>query len=177
MTFNVIIATSGRETLSRMISSIEHQLTADDFITFIWDAGHPSQFTINTKATVIHIINSSPQGYWGHGSRNKWQEYLPGKYHLNGDDDDIYLPDAMDKVRKYCVDDYLYIFKMQVNETLIPKNEVLEYSNVGTPCGVYRPHDLPTWLHIYGGDFHFYRRLAETRPVVFVDEVIYKVMK
>lgn len=158
-----------------MLDSICPQLQKQDYLTLIFDGGNTEVF-LNTEATVIQIVNSNPLGGHGHGSRTKWQNHLPGDYLMNADDDDAYLPGAMDIVREHCTDHRLYIFQMQNNEHVIPNRHVIDFANIGTPCGVY-PTDilLPEWPMEYGGDFTFYQRLAGLIEPVFVDKVIYKV--
>lgn len=173
--FNVVIATTGRSTLQRMIDSIAPQLSSEDYLTLIWDSTFDKNVLVNTKATVINIENCYPLGHWGHGSRTKWQHHLPGDYLINGDDDDTFTSDAMDIVRSHCLEDKLYVFQMLWGETPIPKYHKIEMANIGTPCGVYAPHDLPNWEPVYGGDFKFYDALSKNREVEFVDKVIYKI--
>lgn len=174
--FNVIITTIGRPDLQRMLDSICPQLEESDYITIIWDGGNPNDFMVETKATKISIVNDQPLGHWGHGSRTKWQKYLPGDYFINADDDDAFTPDAMLEIRKNCTDDKLYIFKMLVNNSIkLPAEPVIALANIGTPCGVYKPYNLPDWVFEYGGDYRFYKELSNTRDTVFIDHVIYKV--
>ena len=158
-----------------MLDSICPQLQKQDYLTLIFDGGNTEVF-LNTEATVIQIVNSTPLGGHGHGSRTKWQNHLPGDYIMNADDDDAYLPGAMDIVREHCTDHRLYIFQMQYNEHVMPKQHVIEFANIGTPCGVY-PTDilLPDWPMEYGGDCTFYQRLAGLIDPIFIDKVIYKV--
>ena len=172
--FNVIITTIGRSTLQRMIDSIAVQLEPNDYLTIIWDS-KPFELDINTKATVISIVNSTPLGHWGHGSRTKWQNILPGDYIVCGDDDDVFLPNAMSKIRKYCTEDKFYIFQMAYNGTVLPETHEIKLGNIGTPCGVYKPGNLPKWEFIYGGDFEFFKKLSNIKTPVFIDEVIYKI--
>ena len=174
-TFNVVIATIGRPTLQRMVDSIAPQLKKGDYLTLIFD-GAPTDVILKTEATVIQINNSEILGHHGHASRTRWQNYLPGDYLMNADDDDAYVDGAMDIVREHCVDHKLYVFQMQYNEHLIPKKHVIEFANIGTPCGVY-PTDmlLPEWPNEYGGDCKFYQSLEKILPVEFVDKLIYKV--
>lgn len=174
--FNVIITTIGRPSLQQMLDSICHQLNDNDYLTVIWDGGYSSEFKINTKATVISIINDHPLGFWGHASRNKWQKHLPGDYFINADDDDAFVYDAMSEIRKNCIEDKLYIFKMYLNEySILPSTPVIALANIGTPCGVYRPVNLPEWMLEYGGDYKFYKELSSVKEPVFIDHVIYKV--
>lgn len=175
--FNVIIATKGRGTLQAMIDSIAPQLEKQDHLTLIFDCELPEDLIVETKAKIKMIVNPEPLGFWGHASRNKWQQKLAGDYHLNADDDDIYLPDAMKNIREKCTEKKLYVFQIllgQVNP--IPRKHRIEIGNIGTPCGVYPPiKDLPTWGHVYGGDYEFFRDLAKQLPVEFIDIPIYKV--
>jgi hypothetical protein len=175
MSFNVVIATTGRPSLQRMIDSIATQLNAEDYLTLIWDGGHSNDFIIQTQATIISIINSKPLGYWGHGARTKWQDHLPGDYLMNGDDDDVFTEDAMQIIREHCTEDKLYVFQMQHREVTIPRYHKVEMANIGTPCGVYRPGSLPEWKPEYGGDFKFYEALSKVKDPVFIDKVIYKI--
>lgn len=170
--FNVVIATSGRDTLQRMIDSIAPQLKENDYITIIWDC-EPFEVFINSSCSVFHIHNPEPLGFWGHGSRNRWQDELPGDYLINGDDDDIFTDDAMQHIRRHCTDDKLYIFKMISNYITIPSTRDIKFGNIGTPCGVYKPGNLPKWGKRYGGDFDFYDQLSKIKESVFVGELIY----
>jgi hypothetical protein len=173
--FNVVIATIGRPTLQRMVDSIAPQLKRGDYLTLIFDGGQ-TDVILKTDATVIQINNSEVLGHYGHASRTRWQNYLPGDYLMNADDDDAYVDGAMDIVREHCTEHKLYVFQMQYEEHLIPKRHVIEFANIGTPCGVY-PTDilLPDWPYEYGGDCKFYQSLEKLIPVEFVDKLIYKV--
>ena len=91
--FNVVIATAGRDTLQRMVDSIAPQLEEQDYLTIIWDC-QPMSLQIDSNCKVISLHNPEPLGFWGHGSRNRWQDELPGDYFMNADDD-VYTKDAM----------------------------------------------------------------------------------
>ena len=121
--FNVVIATAGRPSLQTMIDSIAPQLTERDYLTIIWDS-LPFAVKLDTNANVIQIVNPEPLGYWGHGSRTRWQNELPGDYLMNADDDDIYLPDSMEVIREHSVDQKLYVFK------IYPTHSTLHWSDV-----------------------------------------------
>lgn len=173
--FNVVIATSGRPSLQRMVDSIAPQLSERDYLTIIWDC-QPIALQIDSKCKVILIQNDEPLGFWGHGSRTRWQNELPGDYLMNADDDDEYFPTAMETVRSHCKEEKLYVFKMMKSNIVIPFTEEIKLGNIGTPCGVYpNTKDLPDWGGFYGGDFQFYFQLSMQLPVEFVKRVIYLV--
>lgn len=173
--FNVVIATAGRPSLQAMVDSIAPQLNKEDYLTVIWDC-QPVALQIDSDCQVIALHNPEPLGFWGHGSRNRWIPELPGDYFLNGDDDDIYLPGAMDKIRYVVKEQKLYVFKFENCGTVVPMYNEVKIGNIGTSCGVYPKVDpMPLWEYFYGGDGRFYENLAKILPVEFVDHIIYKV--
>lgn len=173
--FNVVIATAGRDSLQAMVDSIAPQLEKQDYLTIIWDC-QAIPLQINSKCQVITLQNEEPLGYWGHGSRNRWMQELPGDYFMNGDDDDVYMPGCMKKIREVCKEEKLYVFKFDYQGTTVPMYPEVKVANIGTSCGVYpKVTPFPKWEHVYGGDGMFYEALAKILPVEFVDHVIYKV--
>lgn len=173
--FNVVIATAGRDTLQDMVDSIAPQLEERDYLTIIWDC-QAKPLQINSKCQVITLQNDEPLGYWGHGSRNRWQDELPGDFFMNGDDDDIYMPNAMRKIREHVKEDKLYLFQFEHSGQRVPREKRVYVGNVGTSCGVYPKVDkFPKWEYVYGGDGMFYEALSKMLPVEFVEEVIYLV--
>jgi hypothetical protein len=192
-TFNIIVTTAGRDTLPAMLASIGPQLGPLDHITVISDKLHEIvSFSVSdaqalTAGTIRHIINKEPLGFWGHGSRSRWQNELPGDYHMNADDDDVYDPRAMEMVRAAVGGEVepprLLIFHMirrwdgVVELIPPPKWTTVQVKYVGTPCGVYsKIPDLPPWHGSYGGDGGFYMELASRiSNVTFVPEVFYQV--
>jgi hypothetical protein len=83
--------------------SILPQLRDIDYLTLISDENHLTIAETFANApcncTKLLIENPAPLGWWGHGSRNKWQRSLPGAFHLHADDDDFYTPDAFEIIR------------------------------------------------------------------------------
>jgi len=181
ISLNVILTTIGRESLKRMLNSLINQLSENDYLTIISDAGHSSVRKMlnetDFKCPVIHISNETSLGYWGHGSRNKYQNHLPGEFLLNADDDDRYTDGAFDKIRGAVKEKKLYIFRHEDNGNFawsIPGK--VELGNIGTSCGVIpNTHDLPDWELVYGGDASFYIAISKKMECEWVDHVIYKV--
>jgi hypothetical protein len=181
---NILLTTIGRPELRRMLDSLISQLEKNDYLTIVSDSGHTEVDNIlklfNFKCTVSHIINPTPLGHWGHGSRNKYQNNLSGDYILNADDDDRYVEGALDKIRQYITGRprKLYIFRHKSGEgyAWTEAGKVVT-GNVGTSCGVI-PNSKnlpPEWGYFYGGDGNFYEKLSRLMEYEFVDEVIYKV--
>jgi hypothetical protein len=178
---NVLLTTIGRDELkSRMLPSLVNQLNSNDYLTIVSDDNHQQvRDAINSldfKCTVTHIANSEKLGFWGHGSRNKYQNNLLGDYILNADDDDSYVDGCFDFIRSVAIENKLYLFKFQGGGEFFWRDKIVCIGNIGTPCGVIPNNkNLPYWEHFYGGDGTFYVSLANMIEVEFVDYVIYKV--
>lgn len=174
--FNVVIATAGRKTLKRAVESILPQLSEEDFITVIYDGCPVDDRLFNqAKCTVNLYHEPKALGHWGHGARNKYQDNLPGDYILNGDDDDIWTPDAMKKIREHCTEKKLYIFQFSFNGCGFPMTPgYLGRGKCGTPNGVYANiGSFPEWATVYGGDGDFYEKLAKRIEPEWVKKIIY----
>ncbi len=188
---NVILTTTCRPSLTRMLSSLVNQLQQQDYLTIIVDPqdenSTPNKWVMvymllehDFKCTVTTIYNIGRLGYWGHGSRNKYQNLLPGDYLMNGDDDDRYVDGSFDVIREKIFEHgpgKLFLFKHEDTGKFAwsDTNSVRE-GNIGTSCGVIpNTHRLPHWGLRYGGDADFYVVLAKIFPIVWCDHVIYKV--
>lgn len=174
--FNVVIATAGRKSLTRAVQSIVKQLNTNDYLTIIFDGCEiDHKVYAGARCTVNAYHEPLALGHWGHGARNKYQNSLPGDYILNGDDDDVWTPNAMEKIRNVCIEDKLYIFQFYMNSTTFPmKPYRMGVGKVGTPNGVYKNiGDFPEWALKYGGDGVFYEELAKRLQPVWIEEVIY----
>lgn len=185
VTFNVLIASIGRKSLLHILNSLKPQLTNDDCITIVFDGRKPD-FYIDTSEFLCPVFRYYEQqklGYFGHAVRNKYASLLEKRdFILHADDDDIYLPDAFNSLRKECYDvTTLYIAKMSVKpwtHTVIPAFNILRVNNVGTPNGVipYELNKLSWWASERGGDGCFYEELNNlTDKIIFLDTIIYQV--
>ncbi len=174
--FNCVIATAGRKSLKKAVQSILPQLNENDYLTIIFD-GCPVDEKVYAGARCKVDVYYEPKalGHWGHGARNKYQNTLPGDYIFNGDDDDMWAPSAMEKIRKHCTEKKMYVFQFMFNQSRFPRPPWRTgVGRVGTPNGVYANiGDFPEWVPIYGGDGMFYEKLAEKLEVEWIEEVIY----
>lgn len=181
ISINVILTTVGRNSLERMLDSLLYQLKPNDYLTILSDGDHQTALDIIGRylydCPVLIITNPRTLGFWGHASRNKWQNTLPGDYLINADDDDRYTDGAFDKIREVAKEKKLYIFKHEDNGNFAwSVDGRIELGNIGTSCGVIpNTHDLPDWELVYGGDATFYIELEKRLPCVWIDHVIYKV--
>lgn len=163
-TFNIFIATIGRNTLENLIESLVDQLTENDCLTIVFD-NNTIRDILNIDKLKCKIVITNEQtklGYWGHGIRNKYSSILEKRdFILHADDDDIYFPNSFDKLRKECLNtNTIYIAKMVKSDgIIIPSNRLdIIQGNIGTPCGIipYEYNMKGNWGYFYGGDGNFY---------------------
>ena len=186
--FHLLIATIGRKTLINMINSINFQLNEYDFITIIYDNKDIDNTIeevkkIKTDCKMNIIMEKENLGYWGHGIRNKYKN-LEGDFVFHGDDDDIYLPDAMYIIRSKVVNPKnLYLFNILTNcgrKKIDTYEKKITYNNIGTPSGII-PNDINKkgiWDYKYGGDFDYYKSIELlVNNVIYNDECIYYIYK
>lgn len=180
MSINIIIATTNRPSLRRMIEALADQVTPDDFVTILYDGVTPEQYPLQIlKCTVISIAELQQQGSWGHGIRSKYQNYLPGDWLWNVDDDDVVTPDALQAIRGTCTDNrniYFFRFRHQNQGKIYWHTPGQHYlGNVGTPSGIIpNNHNLPEWPPIHGGDGLFMQKCANMFKPVWIDRIIYE---
>lgn len=157
MKLSVLIASSGRPTLQRAIDSVVPQLQDGDEI-------------------FVHVNNDCP---WGHESRNLMMDVARGDYLLFLDDDDAYVPDALEKVRYAIASDpgaSIHIFRMDYGDHQIWSDPEIRLGNVSTIMFCVNRLDCEgaVWADVYEGDFHFITQAAELTEdsVVFHEHVI-----
>jgi glycosyltransferase involved in cell wall biosynthesis len=160
-TFSIIVGTSGRKTLQRTLKSIVPQLEPGDELMLIRD----------------------DSGDAGDTPRNDAMPRARGTHLLFMDDDDIYVPDALAKMRRFADanPDRIGIFRIQY--TVGPKRwqiPELKNRNVSTQTFLVPnvPGKLGVWEHrgTVHGDYVFIEETARLQgEPAFVDEVTVRV--
>ena len=164
-TLSIIVATAGRRTLMRTLASIAPQLQSGDELFVVCD----------------------DSGDLGDTPRNDAMPRARGSHLAFLDDDDVYLPDALEKMRRFAREHpgRIGIFKMRhpVGTTHWREGRpVLEYANVSTQTflvpnvpgklGRWEQRPRPGGDGRYIGDFTFITKtVALQGEPIFVDEV------
>lgn len=182
-TISVLLTTIGRFELHFMLESLQTQLNENDNLYIFIDGKECFEGTqkiiskYKFKCNLFVNIENERLGNWGHSLRNKYQKELKGDYILHADDDDIYLKDSFEKIRKYCIyKDKIVFFKFYINykkNEFVWKTPILKFEDIGTPCGLIPniPEKFGVWGDKRGGDFEFYNSCKFDK--IFVDELIY----
>ena len=160
-TFSIIVGTAGRKTLMRTLRSITSQLEPGDELFVIRD----------------------DSGDAGDTPRNQTMHRAAGSHLLFMDDDDVYLPGALAKMRRFADDNpgRIVIFRMEY--TTGPKRwrvPELRNRNVSTQNFLVPnvPGKLGVWEHrgTVHGDYTFIEETARLQgDPIFVDEVTVRV--
>ena len=180
ITFNVLIATVGRQSLQNMINSLNNQLKEDDCLTIVFD-GHSSipLFDLSQlKCKVKQYFEPTNLGYWGHAIRNKYSELLEKRdFILHADDDDIYMKNTFNFLREKCINtDTLYIGYVKINKFIMPIKNIIKEGDIDTACGII-PYDLNLkgqWLERIGGNGAFYEQISlYANKILFLEKIFY----
>jgi glycosyltransferase involved in cell wall biosynthesis len=163
-TLTIVLATAGRPSLERALGSVARQLLPGDEVMVVCDASGDAGDTARMEAM--------PR------ARGTHLAFL--------DDDDVYVPDALAKMRKFAAANpgRIGIFKMRhVVGTTHWKEPELRYANVSTQTFLVPnvPGKLGRWLEqprphapekTYAGDYMFITETVELQgEPIFVDEV------
>jgi glycosyltransferase involved in cell wall biosynthesis len=160
-TFTIIVGTAGRKTLRRTLKSITSQLEPGDELFLLRD----------------------DSGDAGDTPRNQTMHRAAGSHLLFMDDDDVYVPGAFAKMRRFADENpgRIGIFRMEY--TTGPKRwRVPELKNRNVSTQIFlvpnAPGKLGVWEHrgTIHGDYTFIEETARLQgEPVFVDEVTVRV--
>lgn len=152
---SVVIPTLGRPTLQRTLNSIvEAGVCSQDEVLVVWgDAADPTEVVERvTLPCPRHIIHArAPKPDYGNTQKTAGMRAARGSHVAFMDDDDIYLPGALDRMRKELEKNpgLPHQFQVQLGKPhsrLIWHKPKVELGNVTTD-GIVVPNrpDLPSW--------------------------------
>jgi len=179
---NVVCTTIGRDTLPRLIESFIDQLSENDMFTIISDINHDYVANVlkkyNFKFKIQHIINKGDRkGAYGHPLLNMYLNKLEGDFIMFADDDDRYVEEAFDYIKRTLKDrNKLYIFKHKWGDGYAWNIKNFTRGNIGKcMCAIPNTHDLPKFREDVLGDAYFFEEIGKKMDYEFIDHVIYKV--
>jgi glycosyltransferase involved in cell wall biosynthesis len=160
-TFTIIVGTAGRKTLRRTLKSITSQLEPGDELFLLRD----------------------DSGDAGDTPRNQTMHRAAGSHLLFMDDDDVYVPGAFAKMRRFAEDNPGRIGIFRMESTTGPKRwRVPELKNRNVSTQIFLVPNLPgklgVWEHrgTIHGDYTFIEETARLQgEPIFVDEVTVRV--
>lgn len=145
VTFSIVVATKGRDSLAATLASVAPQLEAGDEVLVV-RSEHP----------------------WGHQARNEAIPRCAGTHLLFIDDDDRHMKGALELVREHVgqAPGKVHIFAMAYsNGSVVAPVWPLRVGTVGTPmfCVPNKPGRLGVWSERHEGDFDFIASTMELR--------------
>ena len=157
MSLSILLPSSGRSTLQRLVVSVVPQLAPGDEL----------------------MIDLGPGGCWGYPARERLTQKATGNHLLWNDDDDVYTDDALELVRAGIAQDpaAVHLFSMESwwGELLWREQTIFE-GNVAAQM-VVMPRELAqacSWGNEYAADCAYIEEAATLAPVVWHREVIVK---
>jgi hypothetical protein len=184
--YHILLATIGKKSIFNILIMLKKQLLKTDFLTIVFDGKKFANniilienFCKDFLCEVKIIVEEENLGYWGHGIRNKHNN-LKGDFIYHIDDDDILYEDSFLNIRKYCNNiNTIYIFKIVLeNKKIIWKDKIIKINEISTQSGLIpsKMNKDGYWQLKYGGDYDFYKKLADKYNVIFIDKIIYQKM-
>jgi glycosyltransferase involved in cell wall biosynthesis len=186
---SIIIPTVGRISLKDTLNSVVPQLVQGDEVLVVAD-GPVMMARAMAKELGASYLETPPTHSWGHAQRNYGMAAAKGKYLAFMDDDDVYLPGALDAMRRAIAEHEgrLFIFRMMYRLSLLwaepriaPGNvstQMYVFPNIPSKLGVWK--DNPDSWNGKGGDFLFAQETAlhwGAEDIVFRKEVIAKLVR
>jgi hypothetical protein len=166
----VIIATIGRVTLARTLTSLRGQ--PPDEVLLVADgpaaaeAARPAWTSAGLPGRFVELADG-PHGDWGHTPRNLTMPLVRTTHMMHMDDDDVYVADAIDAVRK-AIDAHPHqpiLFRMILPDgRVIWEEPELRLGGVSTQSIVHPVAHYGTWTNRYGGDFDFIQETCTMYP-------------
>lgn len=162
--FSVIVPTIGRPTLLAALESLAAQRLAQYLQVIVVPDTHNRAVSLPMMpqgfASIEVLDHDAGFSAWGHPQRNFVMDKTHGMWVATLDDDDIWVPNALDLIISGVSNSpkTFNIFRMQHAKSgvTIWNNRYPSEGNVGTPMMVWRK-DSPVgkWGPRYAGDFDF----------------------
>lgn len=182
---SIIVPTIGRPSLTKTLESLRLQIQDGDEIVVVSDGpcGELPEFRLPflVSGRLVVAATGSRHNDYGATARNVGLMLARGTHVCFLDDDDWFLPEALESVRGGILqgEGALHIFRMrQPGGRVLWKEKEITHGNIGTPMLVHRNfgHHIPLWLPKYGHDFWYAGEVAGwLRRTCWHEEVIAEV--
>ena len=193
----VLIASMGRPSLERTLTSLRDQLQGDDEVLLVSDGqidelrrrGDERSLYFATRLEIARLLwdasglpgrfielPGGPHRDWGHSPRNKTMRLVRTTHMLHMDDDDSYVAGALDSVRTAVMryPDRPLIFRMLLPDGHVIWQEPTIESSLSTQMIVHPSDRYGVWESKYGGDQTFIRETCRLYPdgPIFRPEIV-----
>lgn len=175
MSLSIITPTVSRPTLARALASATLR-PFDEWIV-VGDGPQPeARQLVEELGHPYRYLETEPTCDWGNAQRQMGMEQAQGFYLLFLDDDDEYLPGALEIIRRQLTG-MPFIFRAHRNGEIIWKERRVVAGNVGHcfSCVPNLRSRLPRWGYGYNADFEFVSDVVESwgiENIVWAGEVI-----
>jgi glycosyltransferase involved in cell wall biosynthesis len=170
MTVSIVMPTCGRPSLRRALESVVRQLRSGDEVIVVGDGVQPDAERIcRAFGPSVEYVDGVETRCFGNRQRQAGMAMAAGDYLLFLDDDDTYVPGALDAVREAAAQwlgrPMLFQF-IDRNGAVLWRDAAVRQGNVSTQQVVFpnRSDRLGVWGDRYEGDFDFIRSTLDQWP-------------
>jgi glycosyltransferase involved in cell wall biosynthesis len=183
---SIIIPTLGRPSLKRTLESLVPQLSPEDEVLVVGDGPQSLAATISASfGSKVRYLEHGPTFIWGHAQRNYGMKQAVSSHLAFMDDDDIYLPGALNAIhgairrhpnspilfRMLHLEDVIWIDREVKVGNMGPQTFVVP--NVSSKLGAWRPST--EYLDGACGDFLFIQetiRLFGEESLIWKEDIV-----
>lgn len=184
-TLSIIVPTIGRPSLLATIQSITAQLLPLDEVVVVSDGPSDEARKIVAAAghQYVYLETAERMWDWGGTPRNIGMTQAHGHYLSFMDDDDIYLPGALDAIRQAAMENprVPLIFRMKHRGKIIWDKSILRPGNVSSQMLAVPNINgaVGRWTARYAGDYDFIVHTVDLHrgALVFREEVIAELVR
>lgn len=180
---SIIIPTIGRRSLKRTLESISTQIWKQDEVIVVGDGMQDGARKMTTSfGGCFRYLETKQTRAWGDAQRSYGMDVAKGTYLAFMDDDDIYLPGALETMHSAIKQNKaFFLFKIECGNGVIWNRPEISINNVSTQMILIKNiKSLPRWSsnpdfpYGSGGDFQFIKAAAQaiSEPVCFRQEIV-----
>lgn len=186
MGLSIVVPTVARPSLPDTLMSIAPQLTEDDQVVVMVDGDHPEVTDLVNGFRALYrgawmSVESHTHGSWGHAATNQaFENWTTGTHWARMDDDDIYLPGALDVMREAACS-LPVVFRARwgsahpASGVVLWQNKEIRVGSIATPM-IVAPASKARYSLEYTGDFDYALALqAIFGQFIWRDEIICEV--
>lgn len=179
-TISVVVPTMGRQSLQGVLRAILTQLRPGDEIIAVADGPEAAKRCLPHVDGVKYFEHSDPLSEYGHAQRNEGRRQATGDLIWYVDDDDIVMPDSLQKIRSEMYRSQVpTLFKIKHYDDVLWKGFNTDVGNISGQMLVHPNNEsIPYWripsADAPRGDNEWIKDIEKVMPIDWNEQIIYE---